>query len=74
MAALPMTGARILEVGCGSGVGSLSYASVILGGGSVLVSCDFSKEMVKLLKERYDSSDYAKAQNKYEVDAESDFT
>ena len=46
-------GARILEVGCGTGVGSLSYASVFLNESSILVSTDFSEEMIKRLNSRF---------------------
>lgn len=72
MAAPSMKGATILEVGCGSGVGSLIYASAFLNGGSVLVSTDFSAGMIKLLKKRYEESDCAR--ESYQVDTESDYT
>ena len=53
-------GSKILEVGCGTGVGSLSYASVFLNENSILVSSDFSEEMVKRLSARYEASGFTK--------------
>ncbi len=41
---------RTLEVACGSGRHSNLLATEFVQPGSVLVSCDFSQEMVKMMK------------------------
>ena len=53
-------GARVLEVGCGSGIGTEITAQSLLSkeGSPVLVACDFSTEMVNLFKQRMEESDY----------------
>ena len=50
----------ILEVGCGPGLHSEFIARNYLKEGGVLVSCDFSKEMVVAMKDRYSESDFTK--------------
>ena len=53
-------GARVLEVGCGSGIGTEIAAQSLLSkeGSPVLVACDFSIEMINLLKQRIDESGF----------------
>lgn len=60
---LEMTNARsaktILEVACGAGTHSEAIAkSWLRNDGGVLVSSDFSSEMVGMLKLRFEESDY----------------
>jgi len=50
----------ILEVGCGPGLHSEFIARNYLKEGGLLVSCDFAKEMVLAMKERYQESDFSK--------------
>ena len=54
-----MTGAqtkqRILEVGCGSGNHSVTISKGFLRDDGLLVSCDFSPEMVRKMKQRYET-------------------
>lgn len=68
---------RTLEVACGSGRHSQLLASeYIQPNGSVLVSCDFSNEMFKMMKEKYDGEefDYSLVKgNKYIMDSESNY-
>jgi len=51
---------RILEVACGPGSHSVMLASSFIpkDTGAVLVSCDFSRNMVKKLKKNYQKSDF----------------
>lgn len=49
---------RTLEVACGSGRHSNLLASEYVQPGCVLVSCDFSAEMVKMMKMKYESDDF----------------
>ena len=51
-------GQRILEVACGPGKHSLLLATSFLKPKGVLISCDFSEEMIKKLKKNYLESDY----------------
>ena len=46
---------RVLEVACGPGKHSVLLASSFLKVGAMLVSCDFSAEMVKELKNNYEN-------------------
>ena len=48
---------RVLEVACGPGRHSLMLAQTFLMKKGVLVSCDFSGEMVKKLHQNYAESD-----------------
>ena len=48
----------ILEVACGTGVHSEFIAKNYLQKGSLLVSCDFSDDMVKRAGRRYDQSEF----------------
>ena len=48
---------RVLEVGCGPGKHSTTLAMSFLKRGAVLVSCDFSKNMVDKLVALYQSDD-----------------
>ena len=67
---------RVLEVGCGPGFHSEQIAkSWINPDHSLLVSCDFSKEMVTLMKKRYETSEFSKREGVFvQIDAETDFT
>ena len=67
---------RVLEVACGSGTHSEIISKGFLHNkGAVLVSCDFSKEMVSKLKERYEQSDYNEFKGcKHFIDTETDYT
>ena len=50
---------RTLEVACGPGSHSVLLASnFIPKDGGVLVSCDFSNEMIKMMKKNYMESDF----------------
>ena len=73
-------GIKILEVGCGSGTGSELVASSMLhkktkdSSGSVLVSTDFSYEMMQRTKKKFEDSDYIHGKgNRYHID-ETDYT
>jgi len=63
---------RVLEVGCGPGLHSELIAKSFINDGALLVSCDFSHEMVKMMKERYADSGFTKEEGVsvsfYEVD------
>jgi len=48
---------RVIDIACGPGKHSLMLASNFLKKGGVLVSCDFSKEMVKKLAHNYTGTD-----------------
>ena len=64
----------ILEVGCGPGLHSEFIARNYLKEGGVLVSCDFSKEMVIAMKDRYSESDFTKQPgNVVNFDTETDY-
>ena len=67
---------RVLEVACGSGIHStLISKSFIAQEDSILVSCDFSKEMVTKLKQRYENCDLSNQENVYiNIDLETDHT
>ena len=67
---------RILEVACGAGTHSEVIAKGFLASnGAMLVSSDFSKEMVSKLKERFEKSDYNDCKGcKHVIDAETDYT
>ena len=67
---------RVLEVACGAGTHSEVIAKGFLSNkGSVLVSSDFSKEMVTKLKERFEQSDYNEYKGcKHVIDNETDYT
>ena len=68
---------RTLEVACGGGRHSQLLASqYIQPNGSVLVSCDFSNEMVKTMKRKYESEDFdfqLVKGNKFLIDIDSDY-
>ena len=53
-------GARVLEVGCGSGIGSEIMAMSLLSkqDAPVAVISDFSGNMMEYTKQRFDESDY----------------
>ena len=63
---------RILEVACGPGLHSETIAMGYLQPGARLVSCDFSKEMVKNMKKRFEASDFAKL-GSVQIDDETDY-
>ena len=77
---LEMTNARscraVLEVACGAGTHSEVIAkSFLRNDGGILVSSDFSQEMVKTLGQRFEQSDFSEiAGNKYVMDSETDYT
>ena len=67
---------RVLEVGCGPGMHSLHLAQAFLKQKGVLVSCDYSGDMVKRVHENYSQkeNDYVEVPgNKYFVDTETDY-
>ena len=69
-------GARVLEVGCGSGIGSEIIAQSLLSKqeSPVFVVSDFSQEMMRMTARRFDESDYKLIDgNKVVVDSETDF-
>ena len=55
MAGVNKPGVRVLEVGCGTGTHAEIVATSLLGkeGQPILVSCDFSAEMVKMVDKRF---------------------
>lgn len=67
---------RVLEVGCGPGFHSEQIAkSWISPDHSLLVSCDFSNEMVMKIKKRYEASDFSKREDvRVQIDTETDHT
>jgi len=68
---------RVIDIACGPGKHSLMLASNFLKKGGVLVSCDFSKEMVKKLEHNYigTDADYMHVEgNKFVSELEKDFT
>ena len=69
-------GARVLEVGCGTGVGTEITAMSLLSkvGSPVLVVCDFSTGMLGAAKSRMDDSDYRLIQgHKLVFDTDTDY-
>jgi ubiquinone/menaquinone biosynthesis C-methylase UbiE len=48
---------RILEVACGAGNHSLVLATTYLKRGSVLVSTDFSSQMMEFTKKRFEDKE-----------------
>lgn len=67
----------MLEVGCGPGKHSTTLATSFLKRGGVLVSCDYSKNMVDNVIERYnsDDTDYSLVKgNKFVGETEKDYT
>ena len=68
---------RVLEVACGPGKHSLMLASSFLKKGGVLVSSDYSPQMVQLLAKNYsnEESDFALVPgNKFNIDSSTDYT
>ena len=68
---------RVLEVACGPGKHSTTLASCFLKKGGVLVSCDYSKNMVEKLSANYntDENDYTLVKgNKFVGEMDKDFT
>lgn len=64
----------IVEVGCGPGFHSEFIAKNYLSNGGLLVSCDFSTSMIKLLNNRYAQSEFLKIEgNTVHVDHLTDF-
>ena len=65
----------VIEVACGPGLHSEVIAkSFLRGNGSMLVSCDFSQNMVEKLKQRYAQSDFTQIEgNKFLIDTEKDY-
>jgi ubiquinone/menaquinone biosynthesis C-methylase UbiE len=62
------TSKRTLEVACGPGSHSVMLATnFIPKDAAVLVSCDFSKNMMKKLKQNYSESDYVQAKGNLAV-------
>ena len=69
-------GARILEIGCGTGVGSEIMAMSLMSKQEkpVAVITDFSAKMVELTKQRFEESDFALiAGNKVAIDDQTDY-
>ena len=75
MTDLPLKDGPVIEVACGPGLHSETLAkSFLKGNASVLVSCDFSSEMVSKMKERYSTSDFTKIEgNKVVMNTEIDY-
>ena len=75
MTDLPLKDGPVIEVACGPGLHSETLArSFLKGNGSVLVSCDFSSEMVSTMKQRYSTSDFTKIEgNKVVMNTETDY-
>ena len=64
-------GARVLEVGCASGVGSEIVANSLIS----KLESDFSHQMMQMTKSRFEESDFKLIQgNKVVVDTETDYT
>ena len=64
----------ILEVGSGPGLHTEFIAKTYLKPGALLVSCDFAKEMVKLMKSRLETSDFLQYKDaSVNVDCETDY-
>ena len=64
---------KVLEVGCGSGIHSELIANAFIKSPGMLVSCDFSNEMVRKMKANYEKSDFTK-QSDVLIDTETDHT
>ena len=67
----------VLEVGCGPGKHSTTLAQYFLKPGGVLVSCDYSKNMIDKVAECYnsDETEFALVKgNKFVVEKERDYT
>lgn len=70
-------GARVLEVGCGTGIGSEIMATNLLSkqDAPVAVISDFSGKMIEVVKQRFAESDYALIPgNKVTIDDQTDYT
>ena len=66
---------RILETACATGMHSELIAKNFMAPGALLVSTDFSPQMVQGMKERFDKSFLSKNKRmKIEVDFETDHT
>jgi len=67
---------RVLEIACGPGKHSLVLATNFLKKDGVLVSCDFSKEMIKKLTKNYveEENDYMLVKGNKFAETERDFT
>lgn len=64
----------ILEVGSGPGLHSEFIARNYLKRGALLVSCDFSKDMMIAMKERYLKSEFLiDTSNTVHIDTDSDY-
>ena len=69
-------GARVLEVGCGSGIGSEIIAMSLLSkqDSPVHVICDFSPNMLRMTSERFEQSDFKLINgHKVMIDLETDY-
>lgn len=70
-------GARVLDVGCGSGYGAAFVSQAMLSseGSPVYVVCDFSNEMMRMAKQRLEQSDYPLIEgNKLVFDVDTDYS
>lgn len=64
----------ILEVGCGPGLHTEFIAKTYLKKDAVLVSCDFSTEMVKQMQTRFQDSDFLQFKDaSVKFDTETDY-
>jgi len=66
---------RVLEVGCGAGLGSTMIAQNYLKKGGVQVSCDLNFGMMYRLNKKFLKSDFPKVKgNKYLFEDEINFS
>ena len=66
---------RVLEVGCGGGTHSIFMASCLLPRGGLLVSTDFSSDMLNTMKKRFEDlnvsgSFTADKRNRFQISSE----
>ena len=74
MAGCTKPNSRILEVGCATGVSTEVAAKSLITDGSILVACDFSHAMCKMLSDRFSKSEFLTydSGNKFIFDSSTD--